>query len=1007
MAAAGRFNFADMQNPLFLHPSDGPLSISVAKLQGVGDYRSWRRTFEIQISSKRKLGFLNGIVKRSTTDEAQGLQWDTCNNLLSNGSRKYKLNKELFSITQNKMKIHEYYTAVSSLWEELDSMNLLPTVTTVVDDVNVFLKAMLVQKEESRLFMFLNGLEDAYSAMRSQLLMQDPLPTVEAACAMPQQEESQRDVLSAVEIEHTAMYSRAPVEKNTLNCTTCGGKNHTNERCWSVTGYLRWHYKYKKPVPRGNQLQGQNRWNGNNKQPNQRQANNVTATQEVQKEEDVMFSAQQLQHLLKFMPGGSGNVHRGSDTEEELEMGFSGMVACNLSITSHNAWIIDSGASDHMTCSVEKLVNVKLANLNLTITLPTGDVSKITHVGDMRLKSGLILHNVLAKILKAVGRVYNGLYYLFDQTDEAPGCTQVGNESQCAAANAVDINLWHLRLGHASVTKMKHISMLQSHLPMNGQKSCINRPQQNARSERKHRHVLEVARSLKFQSGLPMQYWGEFVLTAAFGCLSFASNPDANIDKFSATGVPCVLLGYPPDNKGYRLLNLSTMQSFISRDIVFNEIVFPFNKSSSPSVSSYLKPLPLDMPSVTSSSIPTVDCDEFIQTDNIVDSNNEDSDDNSHCTSPDSSPSPISEPILRRSSRQTKPPAWLDQYSHSLSSNVAQVTDHLVHTKFNCFLASYTSNTDPTTFSQAIKHHHWIDAMNQELAALEMNNTWEVIDFPPSKKSIGCKWVFKTKFNADGTVERHKARLVIMGCKQTYGVDYMDTFAPVAKLTTVRTLLAVAAIQDWTVIQMDVTNAFLHSDLQEVVYMKFPPGYKGLGSRISYSSDANCSSSAQGLVCRLIKSLYGLRQAPRTWFSKLSLTLINNNYIQSKTDYSLFVRTTEKTIVLVLIYVDDFLITGNSPHDIAALKKMLFVNFHMKDLGNVRYFLGLEIDRTAEGFFVSQKKYTLDLLKEYNTEDVSPVKLPMENELFVFLSVKAELSFLLFLCIHPLSLQSR
>lgn len=863
MAAGGRFNFADMQNPLFLHPSDGPLSISVTKLQGAGDYRGWKRSFEIQISSKRKLGFLNGTVTRSTTDETQGLQWDTCNDLviawihgnvsdnikrsilfinsaheiwkqlekrfqLSNGSRKYKLTKELFTISQGKFKIHEYYTVVSSLWEEIDSMNVLPSVTTVADDITTLLKAIDVQKEESRLFVFLNGLDDAYSALRSQLLMQQPLPTVEAVCAMLQQEESQRDVLPIVDIEHTAMYSKGPternVEKNALYCSACGGKNHTSDRCWVVNGFPKWHYKNRKPVPRGGgHNQGPTRWIGNNRQSNQRMANNVSAANETNKD-DVMFSPQQLQQLLKLMPGNSGNTQRGSDTEEELEMGFSGMVACNLSIVSHNAWIIDSGASDHMTCSVAKLSNVTIADSNLTITLPTGDVSKITHMGDMRLDNGLVLYKVLVvpqfnhnllsihklahdnncdvkftpdtceiissqtNAVQAVGRVYNGLYYLFDNADGGASNTQPGILSQCSAA-AVDINLWHLRLGHASTTKMRHIPMLKQHV----------------------RHT-------------------------------------------------------------------------------------------------------------------------------------------------------------------------------------GQVTDHLVHNKFNCFLTSYTSNTDPSTFAQALKHHHWVDAMNKELSALELNNTWEVTELPPSKKSIGCKWVFKTKFNTDGTVERYKARLVILGCKQTYGVDYMDTFAPVAKLTTVRTLLAMAAIQDWIVIQMDVTNAFLHGDLQEIVYMKFPPGYKGMGSRISYSHDAGSSSSAKGLVCRLIKSLYGLKQAPRTWFSKLSLTLINNDYVQSKTDYSLFVKTTKETIVLVLVYVDDFLIAGNSSHDIAALKKMLFVNFHMKDLGDVRYFLGLEIDRKAEGFFVSQKKYTLDLLKEYDMEDASPVKLPMDVHIKLAPAVGTSLS---------------
>lgn len=225
MAAGGRFTFADMQNPLILHPSDGPLSISVPKLQGAGDYRSWKRSFEIQLSSKRKLGFVNGTVTRSTYDAAQATQWDTCNDLviswlhsnvsdnikhsilfinsaydiwkqlekcfmLSNGSRKYKLNRDLFGLKQNKVKVNDYFTTLSSLWEEIDSMNTLPTVTTVAADVTILLTTLETQKAESKLFQFLNGLDECYSAIRSQLLMQNPLPTVEMAFAAIQQEES-------------------------------------------------------------------------------------------------------------------------------------------------------------------------------------------------------------------------------------------------------------------------------------------------------------------------------------------------------------------------------------------------------------------------------------------------------------------------------------------------------------------------------------------------------------------------------------------------------------------------------------------------------------------------------------------------------------------------------------------------------------------------------------------------------------------------------------------------
>ncbi|XP_021864029.2 uncharacterized protein [Spinacia oleracea] len=209
----------------------------MAKLQG--DCRAWRRSFEIQLSSKRKFGFVNGTVTRSNEDEVNATQWDTCNDLvtcwlqtnvsesiknsilfiknvheafmLSNGSRKYKLNKDLFNLKHNGRKLDEYYTVMSSLWDEIESMNMLPMLTTVAQDVLAVMKAIETQKEEAKLFQFLNDLDDIYNPQRSQLLMHSPLPSVESACAVIQQEETQRDVLvhnGGLDGDTSAMYSQ-------------------------------------------------------------------------------------------------------------------------------------------------------------------------------------------------------------------------------------------------------------------------------------------------------------------------------------------------------------------------------------------------------------------------------------------------------------------------------------------------------------------------------------------------------------------------------------------------------------------------------------------------------------------------------------------------------------------------------------------------------------------------------------------------------------------------------
>lgn len=226
--------------------------------------------------------------------------------------------------------------------------------------------------------------------------------------------------------------------------------------------------------------------------------------------------------------------------------------------------------------------------------------------------------------------------------------------------------------------------------------------------------------------------------------------------------------------------------------------------------------------------------------------------------------------------------------------------------------------------------------MNAELQALETNDTWEVTDLPPGRRTISCKWIFKTKYNSDGTVERHNARLVVLGCRQKAGLDYEETFAPVATMILVRALLVVAAMKGWHTCQMDVSNSFLHVDLFEEVYMRFPPGYTAPRCEITPASATASSVRGSGKVCRLLKSLYGLKQAPRQWFVKLSTALISFGFVQSKAYYSLFTKQVQDKFTTILIYVDDMMIACNNQAEILQLKQQLSSRFHMKDLGDLR-----------------------------------------------------------------------
>nr|GEV64818.1 retrovirus-related Pol polyprotein from transposon TNT 1-94 [Tanacetum cinerariifolium] len=223
---------------------------------------------------------------------------------------------------------------------------------------------------------------------------------------------------------------------------------------------------------------------------------------------------------------------------------------------------------------------------------------------------------------------------------------------------------------------------------------------------------------------------------------------------------------------------------------------------------------------------------------------------------------------------------------------------------------------------EAVKDVDWCKAMNDEIRALEVNNTWEVTFLLLGKKAIHFHWIYKTKLKADGSLDKKKVRLVINGNRHRKGVDYEENFALVAKMVTLRALLAIAAMTGWDTCQMDVSNAFLHGDLTEEVYMQMPQGYVGKGENVHDTSST--------LVCKLKKSLYGLKQASRQWFVKLSSILLSFGFVQSKAEYSLFIKSDTYSFTATLVYVDDLLITGLKVGLSNAKAYKLLMDSHVK-----------------------------------------------------------------------------
>ena len=285
---------------------------------------------------------------------------------------------------------------------------------------------------------------------------------------------------------------------------------------------------------------------------------------------------------------------------------------------------------------------------------------------------------------------------------------------------------------------------------------------------------------------------------------------------------------------------------------------------------------------------------------------------------------------------------------------------------FQTFVANLNKVQVPNSIQEAISIPEWKTAVWEEMQALKKNGTWEISDLPSGKHPVGCKWIFTVKYKADGSVDRFKARLVAKWFTQSYGIDYQETFAPVAKLNTIRVLLSLAANLDWPLHQLDVKNAFLNGDLTEEVYMDIPPGFE--------------TKATMNKVCKLKKSLYGLKQSPRAWFDRFNKTVKKYGYSQCQADHTLFIKhSTKGKLAILIVYVDDIILTGDYEDELIKLKTLLAKEFETKDLGSLKYFLGMEVARSRKGISVSQWKYVLDLLKETGMLGCKPAETPMDS----------------------------
>ncbi|PKU79126.1 Retrovirus-related Pol polyprotein from transposon TNT 1-94 [Dendrobium catenatum] len=385
---------------------------------------------------------------------------------------------------------------------------------------------------------------------------------------------------------------------------------------------------------------------------------------------------------------------------------------------------------------------------------------------------------------------------------------------------------------------------------MRHQYTCPHTPSQNGLAERKNRHILETVRSLLIHSKAPHSLWTHALHTAIhiinrlptrklknktpheslyskppsyqhlkiFGCLCYPWLRPYAKSKLESFSKPCVFIGYPSTQKGYLCLDPDTNHIYTSRHVVFNEQIFPYHQTQShvPNQNStntipplLLVPSSLIPPHVqqqqpthtstnTRSSPITTQPDSIFTTTNLTDLQT--------LGHPSTEPSPT-----------TSNTQALRNTTHHMITR--SKTGHL-KPKQILNLTHQLAPRVPTSYTQAAQHKHWRSAMSQEFQALQSQGTWELVPSSPHQNVLGCKWMFRTKYNSDGSIARYKARLVALGYKQEFGLDYTETFSPVAKIPTFRILILFALHKHWPIHQLDISNAFLHGSLQELVYMK-------------------------------------------------------------------------------------------------------------------------------------------------------------------------------------------
>lgn len=515
-------------------------------------------------------------------------------------------------------------------------------------------------------------------------------------------------------------------------------------------------------------------------------------------------------------------------------------------------------------------------------------------------------------------------------------------------------------------------------------------PEENHLAEKCNEYVFDKIRTLLISTQLPHNLWGyafnyviyvynhtpqellngrtphevlfnrpsRLYMLKTWGCLAYKFVPKhERKSKLSNKANPCVFLGYSTNRLAYILYDIQNKIITTSRSVKFDELKikngsvfdnseFQQGKFSAPDYRSIIGvDSGEELESIRFTGINNPNQPEEIE----VEPNHHEIQDSKRRLTQNGEDADLAN---RQSFRKRRKPARYE-------------TNHVsVHTETIRYV-------EPKTFKEMIRsadQEFWMKATRDEYNSLLENETWELTYLPPGRKALGCKWVWKCKYKADGSLERFKARLVIKGFLQIAGVDFTDTFAPVVRLESLRVLCALTAMKGLICIQLDIKTAFLYSEVSEEIYMQQPEGFKVKGQ--------------EHLVCKLKKSIYGLKQAPRQWYQTLHEFLLKIGFTRCYKELCMYVHHGKESgsLTFLAVYVDDITIAGNNLKTIVDIKQLIMEKFKVSDVGEIDFLLGIKIRRHENGSIsLNQSRYIRELLARFNCGDCHPAPTPLSS----------------------------